>query len=190
MRVLIAYASKHGSTRDIAGRLADRLEHAGLKTETINVAGEGTPPSFDAAVVGSAVYMGRWMKEAAAFVRAHGAALSERPLWLFSSGPVGSKPLPDALEAAEFRTSFEARDHRTFAGALDKRRLSMAERLMVKAVKAPHGDFRDWEEIDAWADDIAIALGAAPATTGGVARRTEWTAMQAEGGSVLEEAVR
>jgi menaquinone-dependent protoporphyrinogen oxidase len=118
------------------------------------------PPPFDAAVVGSAVYMGRWMKEAAEFVRSNRDALGRWPLWLFSSGPVGYQPLPEPKEITEFRDIASFRGHHTFLGALDKGKLSLAERLAVKAVKAPEGDFRDWEDIDAWASTIASELSA------------------------------
>lgn len=74
MKVLIAYASKHGATRSIVQRLCETIEHAGAAVAVLDVAQRTELPPFDAAVVGSAVYMGRWMKEAADFVRGNRAA--------------------------------------------------------------------------------------------------------------------
>jgi menaquinone-dependent protoporphyrinogen oxidase len=82
------------------------------------------------------------------------------PLWLFSSGPVGPKSLPEAAELAEFRTLLNVRDDVTFDGAIDAQKLSFSERLMVKAVRAPYGDYRKWDRIDGWAGSIATCLGA------------------------------
>ena len=160
MKVLVAYASRHGGTRGIATRVAERLGSAGLDTRTIDMADTDLVVGFDAAVVGSAVYMGRWMKEATAFVRRNQSALRDRPLWLFSSGPVGPQPLPVAKDVAELRLQFTVLDHRTFDGVIDPGALSVAERLIVKTVKAPKGDFRNWDEIDRWAQSIAGALTA------------------------------
>lgn len=158
MKVLVAYASKHGGTRGIATRIAERLSAAGVDTRLIDMAQTDLVVGFDAAVVGSAVYMGRWMKDAIAFVRRNRSALRDRPLWLFSSGPVGPEPLPEAKDAADLRSLFTVLDHRTFDGVIDRGALSVAERLIVKAVKAPQGDFRNWDEIDSWAQTIAGAL--------------------------------
>lgn len=158
MKVLVAYASKHGGTRGIATRIAECLGAAGLDAQLIDMAQTDLVVGFDAAVVGSAVYMGRWMKEATAFVGRNRSALGDRPLWLFSSGPVGPQPLPEAKDAAELGSLFTVLDHRTFDGVIDSATLSLAERLIVRTVKAPKGDFRDWGAIDAWAESIARAL--------------------------------
>ena len=88
------------------------------------------------------------------------AELSERPVWLFSSGPLGEPAKPEAppTDAAEMLEATGARDHMVFPGNLDKHRLGLAERAIVAAVKAPEGDYRPWAEIDAWAGRIAAAL--------------------------------
>ncbi|HZK73892.1 MAG TPA: flavodoxin domain-containing protein [Clostridia bacterium] len=158
MRTLIAYATKHGSTAEIAERIGITLRSAGHEVDVLPIAAVTDRIEFEAVVLGSAVYMGRWMKEAATFVRLHHSLLAERPLWLFSSGPVGPKALPEAADIAEFRQLLEIRDHRTFDGALDAKKLSLAERITVKAVKAPYGDYRNWEDIDTWATSIANSL--------------------------------
>jgi menaquinone-dependent protoporphyrinogen oxidase len=158
MRALIAYTSKHGSTREIAERIGATLRSAGDEAQVIPVSAAPDPLEFDRVIVGSAVYMGHWMKEAVEFVRLNRAKLAERPLWLFSSGPVGPRSLPEAVDIAALRQLLEIRGHRTFAGALDAKKLSLAERMMVRAVKAQYGDDRSWEDIDTWAREIADAL--------------------------------
>ena len=90
--------------------------------------------------------------------------LELRPLWLFDSGPVGPRVLPEAAEVAMYRKQFDVKDHRTFDGALDKKQLSLSERMMIRAVKAPYGDYRKWEDIDAWAMAIATWLALATKT--------------------------
>jgi menaquinone-dependent protoporphyrinogen oxidase len=160
MSILIAYASKHGATAGIAERIGAALQLRGLEVCVTSITEVHDLQHYDAAIIGSAVYMGRWMKEASSFVRQHQAELVRAPLWLFSSGPVGPKSLPEAADLAEFRALLNARDVATFDGALDAEKLSLSERLMVKAVRAPYGDYRKWNRIDEWADSIATSLGA------------------------------
>ena len=112
----------------------------------------------DAVVLGGALYAGRWHKAARRFARRHGRDLRARPVWLFSSGPLGDHPAADPQHLAELRDAVSAVDHRTFFGALDRERLNLGERLVTKAVHAPYGDFRDWAEIDAWTAAIADQL--------------------------------
>jgi menaquinone-dependent protoporphyrinogen oxidase len=158
MPILVTYASKHGSTQDIAERIAGTLRRHGREA-VVQPIHAGTDPSlFEAVIVGSAIYFGSWMKEATEFVRRHCDELAARPVWLFSSGPLGDTPAADPKELAEFQTTIHPRGHRTFVGSLDRRNLSFTERMIVKAVKAPEGDFRDWDDIDAWTEGIAQAL--------------------------------
>jgi menaquinone-dependent protoporphyrinogen oxidase len=125
-------------------------------------------------VIGSAVYFGAWRKDATAFVAEHKDVLSQSPLWLFSSGPVGGKDLPDPKEIAGFVHDLSPRGHRVFAGRLDRASLSIGERLAVRGVKAAYGDFRDWAAIDSWAKSIAAGLvPEAATTTRAVGRATE-----------------
>ena len=157
MRVLVAYASKHGGTRGIATRIAETLDGAGLQTQLVDLTVTDTAVDFDAAVIGSAVYIGRWMKEAIEFVMQHDAVLRARPLWLFSSGPVG-RPADDPKDVARLSAHLPVRDHHMFDGIIDAAALSLPERLVMKALKVPAGDYRDWDAIDGWAQSIVAAL--------------------------------
>lgn len=125
------------------------------------VEGVGEIGSYDAVVFGSAIYRGRWPKEATEFTRRHRASLVEHPIWLFSSGPLGTEVVDteeQPKELSELLEMLEPRDHRLFYGALTRDALGFGERMVVKAVKAQEGDFRDWDEIQAWAAAIAAEL--------------------------------
>jgi menaquinone-dependent protoporphyrinogen oxidase len=161
MTILVAYASKHGSTQGIAERLAETLRRAGHRTALQSIEAIEHLQSDEAVVLGSAVYYGSWLQEAAAYVRHNRTTLARRPLWLFSSGPLGAEIDDEEAqpkELAEFRTALQPRDHQVFFGALDHAKLSFAERMVCKAVRAPDGDFCTWDVIEAWAESIGKAL--------------------------------
>ena len=169
MPVLVVYASKHGATREIAERIAQTLTAAGRQAQARPVKAAGDLAGYGAFVVGSAVYVGHWQKEAVEFVRRNRAVLAGRPVWLFSSGPLGTEPTDaqgrdltvtaEPREIAEFTEAIHPRGHRVFFGVLDPGRLGMGERAIRKLPAGrtllPEGDFRDWAEIEAWADAIA-----------------------------------
>lgn len=175
MKVLVAYATRHGSTGGIAERIAERLRAAGIEAGARRVAEVDDATRYDAFVVGAAAYMYHWLGEATEFVERNRDLLAARPTWLFSSGPVGEERLDkdgrDLLEVSvpkEFprlRALVLPRGERVFFGALDPdaKPIGIAERLMSLAPAArralPRGDFRDWPAIDAWADEIAAGLG-------------------------------
>jgi menaquinone-dependent protoporphyrinogen oxidase len=178
MKILVAYASKYGSTEGIAERIAERLGAAGMDADLHPVRAVGDVSAYEAFVIGSAAYMGHWQKDAIEFVRANRAILADRPVWLFSSGPLGSEATDaqgrdlrvaaEPMELAELQEAIHPRGHRVFFGALEPDRLGPRDRLVrtLPAGRAllPKGDFRDWPEIEAWADGIVQAL--APALAG------------------------
>jgi menaquinone-dependent protoporphyrinogen oxidase len=164
MPVLVAYATKHGSTQGIAERIADTLGAGGLDVDLAAVSAAVDPEGYEAFVIGSAVYASRWMKPAVEFVQHNRALLAARPAWLFSVGPLGRKiPLPAKLPSAlaGLSESIGVRDHHVFRGALDVSKLRGAEHLI--RLFLPQGDFRDWQDIEAWAKSIAGELCRAPA---------------------------
>lgn len=160
MRILVAAASKHGATAEIADRIGDVLQARDLDVTVAEPDDAAITEDYDAVVLGSAVYTGHWL--AAASDLAHEiAARRPRPVvWLFSSGPVGDPPLPDEepVDVAEIADALSPREHRIFAGKLDKSRLGFGERAIMVAVRAPEGDFRNWGDITAWAEGIADEL--------------------------------
>jgi len=172
MRILVAYASKHGATAGIAERIGRSLESAGHQVEVRRVGDVDDGSEYDAFVIGSATYLGHWRREATEFVRGLPKAAAGLPSWLFSSGPIGTSSIDaqgrDILAAAEPKelpellAALEPRAHRVFFGALDPKKLSFAERAMRKLPAGretlPEGDFRDWDDVDSWSSTIAYEL--------------------------------
>lgn len=180
MKVPVAYASRHGSTAGIAERVAAGLREAGLSAEARPVAQVTEVDGYDAFVVGAAAYMFHWLKDATRFVHRHHRLLAERPVWLFSSGPLGTDLVDeegrDVLETTrpkefdELRDLVHPRGERVFFGAWDPDAppVGLGERLvrrMPASPDIPAGDFRDWAAIDAWTADIAHDLLTAEVTT-------------------------
>lgn len=165
MRILVTTASKHGATAEIGGAIASHLASLGHDVDVRDPAMVRDLDGVDAVVLGSAVYAGHWLKPARELVDRMGPKLRDLPVWLFSSGPVGNppKPLQDAVDVAGAVATIGALEHRVFAGFVDKARLSLAERAMVRAFHAAVGDFRDWDLITAWAGEIDTHLHATSA---------------------------
>jgi menaquinone-dependent protoporphyrinogen oxidase len=160
MRVLVTAASKHGATADIAGLIAGALIDAGIDAVIERPESVTSIAEYDAFVIGSAVYLGHWLAPATELIERNAAELVGKPVWLFSSGPVGDPPKPaaDAAEVAALSGLVKAREHRVFVGRIDRHRLGMAEKLIIAAVHAPEGDFRVPSEITEWAAHIARSL--------------------------------
>lgn len=174
MHVLVAYASRHGATQGIAERIAETLSVAGIQAEARPASSIKTTSGYDAFVIGSAAYMYHWLKDAASFMKANRTVLEDKPVWLFSSGPLGpdivdkkgrdQKVAAVPKEIPELSKAIHAREHRVFFGALERGRkpIGLAERFasMLPAARdaLPYGDFRDWPEIEAWARSIATDL--------------------------------
>ena len=166
--VLVTYASRFGSTREIAERIGRVLTAAGLDAEVRTADEVDRVDAYRAFVVGSTVEGGHWLKGASAFLDRYAVDLGSHPLWLFSSGPVGdraaSAPQQDPKEVAAARRSLRPLDCRVFAGAFDRAtsdfsEMGLVERTVVRKF-LPDGDWRDWPAIDAWAAGIARELAA------------------------------
>ena len=164
MRILVAFASRHGGTEGIADAVGATLREAPEDRErhvdVLSAAEVDDVTGYDAVVVGSAVYVGRWLEPARRLVLANAAALRARPVWLFSSGPVGDPAVPatEAAEAPGLTELVGAQGHRTFPGRLRTAELGTVERATIRLVHAVEGDYRDWSDIRAWAQDIADSL--------------------------------
>lgn len=179
MRIMVTYASRHGATAGIAQRIADVLAGQGHVVDCTPIAAAGDPADYDAAIIGGSAYLAHWLKEAAGFVRRHRTALAGRPVWLFSSGPLGTDAVDadgvDVLastrpkEFPELVELIQPRDAAVFFGAYDPDAppTALLERLTRPMVSSrgmlPSGDFRDWPAIEAWARGIADELS--PQTT-------------------------
>ena len=185
MKVLVAYASKAGSTEGIAEFIGEKLRGRGVTVDVHDVGSTKGVEDYDAFVVGSAIYMFHWAKEAKEFISKNQALLSNRPVWLFSSGPVGlektnskGRDVSDASvsgpkELDELIEAARPIAHRVFFGALHSDKVGGAMGLTLRFMRRsqavresmPDGDYRDWNSIGAWADSIADVL-TAPKTSG------------------------
>ncbi len=167
MRVHVIVASRHGATTEIATAVGEALRERGLDVTFREL--DGTTPTDlrfgpeDAIVLGSAIYAGAWIKSARHFLDRYVDEINLHRTWLFSSGPLGEDPTAEGMDPTRLATlqlDTGAIDHHIFGGRLDRSQLSRAERLLASAVRAPEGDYRDWEEVDDWAGTIADALAA------------------------------
>lgn len=175
MRILVCAASRHEATNEVAKAIADTLERAGNEVEVRRPEQVGHLTGFDAVVLGSAIYAGRWLKPARDLVERTSGRMRTLPVWLFSTGPIGDPLMPTEppVDVEPMIEQSGAREHRLFGGRLDRRELGIGEKLMVRMVHAPDGDYRPWREIGAWAEEIASALRSsvpAPLSVSGLER--------------------
>lgn len=167
-RILVAYASRHAATEEIAAAIAAELGAAGCNADLVPAATVGRVDGFAAAVVGSAVYLGKWDESAVGLLRRERAGLAAIPTWIFSSGPVGegvatARPerLPQPDDVADLAREIGARAM-TFGGRVDPDDDAFAMQIMATAGLA--GDWRDFRRIRAWGRGIAAdVLGRAAA---------------------------
>ena len=173
--MLVSAASRHGATGEIAAAMARWLpdtpagRSAGLTATFLPVEQHPDAARFDAVVCGSAVYAGRWLESARRWVSTSAAPLRSRPVWLFSSGPIGEPPFPpdEPYDLTSLVPLVGARGHRVFPGRLDERLLTFEERAMATAMRAPFGDFRDWDAVRGWCDEVAARLADRASVPGG-----------------------
>ncbi|MGJ3562075.1 flavodoxin domain-containing protein [Streptomyces sp. INA 01156] len=158
--VSVTYGTTNGSTARIAETVADVLRKEGLTVETLPARSVAGVTSYDAVVVGGGLYAGRWHKDARRFVRRHRHELAERPVWLFSSGPLDATaserdipPVPGVRKAV---AELDAREHVTFGGCLEEGAKGWVARMILRNGKG--GDFRDFTAIETWAAHVADDL--------------------------------
>jgi menaquinone-dependent protoporphyrinogen oxidase len=161
-QVLVAYGTKYGATAEIAEKIGQVLRESGLPTDVLPADRVSDLSAYKAVVLGSAVYIGRWRKEAIRFLKANEDVLARQMVWLFSSGPTGKGDPVELTQGWQFPGGLQPiadrigpRDIALFHGAVDVDKLNFIEKWMLNNVKSPVGDFRDWEAITAWATAIA-----------------------------------
>lgn len=164
--VLVAYGTTNGSTAQIAETVAEVLRKEGLKAAALPAGAVVDLTGYDAVVVGGGLYAGRWHKDARRFVRRHRRALAERPLWLFSSGPLDAsaseRDIPPVPGVRRAMTRLDARGHVTFGGCLQEGAKGRIAKMIVRNGKG--GDYRNFPEIEAWSARVADELVAERAT--------------------------
>ena len=164
-KILVAYASKYGATEGIAQKIGEVLTSAGWQVDVLPAERAKNLESYTAVVLGSGVYIGKWLKDAAKFLEANENALAQRPVWLFSSGPLEAGDpvallkgwlIPTGLQPVVDR--IQPRQITVFHGCVDMEKLNFIDKFMLTNIKSPVGDYRDWDAISAWAEGIAAAL--------------------------------
>lgn len=167
MRVLITYASKHGATAEIATKIGEVLENYNLPVDLLTIKQVESLSQYSAVIVGSSVYFGDWRQEMVTFLKDNEKHLVSQDVWIFSSGPTGEKDefellaewrFPDWLRPLLER--IQPHEAAVFFGKLDPEKLNYLEKRLVGFNNLPFGDYRDWEEIEAWAASISRMLKA------------------------------
>jgi menaquinone-dependent protoporphyrinogen oxidase len=169
-RILVGYATRHGSTEQIAQRIAERLRRRLVSAEVeLRALTQGLDPHpYDAFVLGSPVYNGAWLHEANDFVCRNLDRLGGRPMWLFSVGSfddshrvIGRWMKQEPRGIGALLRAVHARDYRVFAGVIDADRWPWFGRLSLRLLGGRVGDQRDWHAIDRWSDQVALAVARA-----------------------------
>jgi menaquinone-dependent protoporphyrinogen oxidase len=164
-KILVAYATKAGSTEEIARFIGATLRDRGYAVDILSVSQQPDPSDYDAVLLGSAIRAAQWLPEAVAYLTTYREALAQRPLayWtvcltLEQDTPANRATVSDYLKPV--RAILPAQAEGFFAGVMDQKRLSLPLRMLMKAMKAPQGDFRKWDEIRAWVDEVEPLLHA------------------------------
>ncbi|GII61039.1 flavodoxin [Sphaerisporangium krabiense] len=163
-RVLVTYGSTRGSTAEIARWVGEALRRDGHRADVVpalEAGGKTDVAGYDAVVIGGALYAGIWHKDARRFARRNARALRERPVWLFSSGPLDrsaeEKDIPPVRGVARRMARLGARGHATFGGRL----AADAQGVMAASLaRKMAGDHRDRGHVAAWAASVSAALRA------------------------------
>lgn len=167
MIVLVAYASALGSTREIAQRVASRLRPALGEVQCRSVEEIGPVSGYDAVIIGSAIHNQAWLPPARLFLSRHASELAGRPVWAFSVGMAEALPKPFRRRGAAIQENRLAkmvvrqiplRGHRLFSGVYHAAQMPRPLRLLFRLTGGRFGDLRDWDAIEAWADQIAARL--------------------------------
>jgi menaquinone-dependent protoporphyrinogen oxidase len=158
-RILVAYASKTGSTTEIAQAIAKELQAAGHVVDITEVGSVTSLSGYNAVIIGGPVYMGKMMGEVGKFVRRHYNDLKDLPVagFIVGLGPVSKEPASIMQAEKVLHAALDPLKPvavTAFAGRLDPEKLSWFQKWITKKVKSPVGDFRDWTAIAAWAKEL------------------------------------
>jgi menaquinone-dependent protoporphyrinogen oxidase len=163
--ILVAYASRHHGTEEVAAEIARALRDEGFEVDLRPAQDVATTQPYGAVIVGSAVYVACWKSPAFELVRRERGTLAQRPVWLFSSGPVGdgrstrhpeTVPLPEGVDA--LADEIGARGRAMFGGRIDAQQGGLAMAIMTEA--GLEGDWRDMPRVRRWAQQVAATLRA------------------------------
>ncbi len=156
MKILVLYSSQTGTTQEIAKFMAQELVKAGHQADLMQVDKAKNLNAYDAMIIGAPVYIGKWKADAQTFVKDHANILKEIPHAYFMVGTsFNGKASPAEMRAilAKVREISPPVSEGKFMGRLDYSRLNFFQRTISRLVKAPEGDFRDWDAIRKWTLD-------------------------------------
>jgi len=165
-KVLVVYGTKSGCTAGVAERIGSALATAGVSVDVAPAEDRPDPAGYDGVIVGSGIRVGQWHAATKEWVAENADALKVRPTALYT---VCLTVATDREKLDEVRaytnpvlaaSGIEPIDVGLFGGWFEPKRFSFIERTVLKAMKAPQGDHRDWDEIDAWVAGVAPKLGA------------------------------
>jgi menaquinone-dependent protoporphyrinogen oxidase len=165
--ILVAYATRYGSTQEVAEAIGSVLRGLELEVDVQPIGNVATPAGYAAVVLGAPLYMAHWHKDALRFLTRHEETLMQKPVAVFALGPVSEeeKEWRDAREQlnqelAKF-PKFAPMSVRVFGGKYDLAKLRFPWNLIPAMKKLPASDVRDWEAITAWAIELAAKLESA-----------------------------
>ncbi|MBN1892216.1 MAG: flavodoxin domain-containing protein [Clostridiales bacterium] len=160
-KILVAYGSKKGSTAEIAEKIGDTLRRKGSSVDVMDAGTVHDLTPYEKIIIGSSVYMGLWHKNVTRFMKKNIESLEKLPVWIFISGSTGPGDPMEQLDGRLYLNSLRpviekihARDITCFGGKMDPKMLSPFEKWVMKRVEAPEGDFRNWKDIENWAESI------------------------------------
>ncbi|MBI3967961.1 MAG: flavodoxin domain-containing protein [Chloroflexi bacterium] len=166
MRILVAFATEYGSTREIAIAIASTLRQAGYGVHVRKVVDVADLGAYDAVVLGSAIHNGEWLPEAVDFLQRHLDQLTTRLVWLFSVGTARAQrglfrvfpgdPNPKGIAALS--EAMHPRGYHFFGGVFEPHHVSLFGRLLFRLLGGRFGDFRSWTEVSDWAISIGHEL--------------------------------
>jgi menaquinone-dependent protoporphyrinogen oxidase len=158
-RILVAYATRYGSTAEVAEAIGDELRKAGVAVDVRPVTEVSDLSPYSAAIIGSPIYMGKWLPEPQVFIERHQQHLRSIPVAYFAVGLKIEEGSPEILRKAEasmdqVRMLVKPVEIGLFAGRLESGRLSITDRSIIKLIRAKTGDFRNWEAVRAWGQAV------------------------------------
>jgi len=162
-KILVTYATRAGSTFEVAEQVAEVLRAAGATVDVKPVPAVHEVKGYDAVIVGSAIRMGHWLPEAVAFVQAHRETLSHIPTAYFLVSGLLRDDTPGMRRKVlafldPVRTILEPTSIGLFAGKMDYSKMDWLDRSIAEAVSSSEGDWRNWEAIRGWAQDLQTNL--------------------------------